>query len=331
MFNRLRKPVLFFLLSYGYSQFSNATLLPISNDILLNMTVADMVYRSTFMTNQAIQAFPHGMTASLVGNLYDGTASDRLKNSKYDFHGQGELIAADVQYNPYTRIGALLQWNQARAKLMPSSSREEGLSFAPYVHFIYSSFYTSLLAGYGRSDFHLNREISNVLSHAYATSNANQYVLYTQMGYNYPVGAWQVGPDIALQYLNLKLNSYNETGASTYNLQVEGEDAYSLRANVGAHLNYHGEIDGMQVVPTMMVSYVNEFSHSPNNMHYRYVNNTKDELTLNLLRREQHFVLVDTGIDVSTCHWKVSLHYIAQSDPKNVINGINAEASWNFA
>lgn len=314
---------------------------PISSNVLLNMAVTDMTYRSLFLNKNLQPVAPcfnqyqaGNVNVILAGNFYDGNATEGLEENRYDLRGEGEVLGISYALNSQASIGLLAQLNQARANLETGSTVDEkGTLVAPYFLYQTREWYANALIGYAHHTYHLNREImfGTINRTATAQPDGNEWVSYVGAGYDFfPAKPWSVGPDVSLQYVNLALPGYTEQGANALDLAVASQNEYSLRSNLGGHVTYQTMLGEQQFIPSLSAAYVHEFANQPN-MNFAFVEANNTNTSLSVQTVERNFLLLDAGFQIANQHaWRIFCNYTAQIDSRRFINGAEVEGRWEI-
>ncbi len=316
---------------------------PIGNDVLLNLAVNNQTFNPLVESRRlksGIARFQDpclpGLNILLAGNFYDGTANDRLEGDRYDFRSDGELIGFEHALTPNFSLGVLTQFNQAKIILDAGSHvRAHSYMAAPYVDYQYQQWFMNAMLGYSYNDYHLNRKIAfGSLFEAASSSPAGHEIIATLSGgydYNYRP-QWQIGPDLGIQYVNLTMNSYQESGAGVLDLSVSGQHLYSLRSLIGAHTSYQYQADYGVFLPYLSASYIHEFSQQPSSMQFAFIAAQNSNTSLVVHAPQRNFALLNAGVSFShQKNWAINLVYTAQIESHHAINGITAEGAWSIS
>ena len=95
-----------------------------------------------------------------------------------------------------------------------------------------------------------------------ATANYGGWQSQAYLERGVTLQGWQgsIQPYAALQYLYVRQNSFNESGAGIMNLNVAGTDANSLRSLVGVRLAGTGwTVGGVPITPVARALWLHEF------------------------------------------------------------------------
>lgn len=232
--------------------------------------------------------------------------------------------------------GIIAQWNQVDSNLsLNNEINQQGLLISPYVTYHLKQFYSALLLGYGNNDYQFNRTIQfNTINRiAKANPDANEFLAYANTAYDLAMNpSWFIGPDLSLQYINLALANYTESGANTLDLNVAQQNLKSLRSNIGIETSYSLAWQRFTVAPFLNLSYAHEFYDNPETMSFNFANANSITTNIALSPATQHFIEVNSGLSFSNNkNWNVMLSYAGQFANKNSFNAISAGFTWNFS
>jgi T5SS/PEP-CTERM-associated repeat protein len=121
--------------------------------------------------------------------------------------------------------------------------------------------YLNGLVGGQMHNYNVDRQIaySTISRTANATPTAGEFDSAVQVGYNFREGGFTFGPQASLQYTYLGVNSFNETGADSLDLNVDSFNSSSMMFTLGGQGAYRIEVDeDFAVIPMASASWQHE-------------------------------------------------------------------------
>ena len=121
--------------------------------------------------------------------------------------------------------------------------------------------YLNGLVGGQMHNYNVDRQIaySTINRTANATPTAGEFDSAVQVGYNMREGGFTFGPQASLQYTYLGVNSFNESGADSLDLNVDSFNSSSMMFTLGGQGAYRIEVDeDFAVIPMASASWQHE-------------------------------------------------------------------------
>jgi len=110
-------------------------------------------------------------------------------------------------------------------------------------------------------NYNVDRQIvfSDINRTANATPTAGEFDSAVQVGYNFREGGFTFGPQASLQYTYLGVNSFDESGADSLDLNVDSFNSSSMMFTLGGQGAYRIEVDeDFAVIPMADASWQHE-------------------------------------------------------------------------
>ncbi|MFZ4116187.1 MAG: autotransporter domain-containing protein [Chthoniobacterales bacterium] len=123
-------------------------------------------------------------------------------------------------------------------------------------------FYLNGLAGGAYNNYNMQRNISFSTINRTATGMPGAGELDTMLatGYDVKRGNFTFGPTSSLQYLYFGANSFNEGGAGSLNLDVQGWNTSSMIYSLGSHVAYTWKVSkDLMIVPNISLNWQHQF------------------------------------------------------------------------
>jgi outer membrane autotransporter protein len=121
--------------------------------------------------------------------------------------------------------------------------------------------YLNGLVGGQIHNYNVDRQItySTINRTANATPTGGEFDSAVQVGYNIREGGFTFGPQASLQYTYLGVNSFNESGADSLDLNVDSFNSSSMMFTLGGQGAYRIEVDeDFAVIPMASASWQHE-------------------------------------------------------------------------
>ena len=172
-------------------------------------------------------------------------------------------LGADYAITPHLLVGALFGFGHTDADLDNIGSTASVDTYSPGVYASYSDkgWYANALGTYGFSDYnqHRNIQFGGLDGTAQSNPDGDQIVGDLDGGYDFHQGHLTFGPTLGVQYVHLEVDGYNEYGLPAADLNVNDDQADSLRSRVGGHLSYAMKSGGVVYTPHFAASWQHEF------------------------------------------------------------------------
>ena len=157
-----------------------------------------------------------------------GQASDDGNAHGYDYSTGGLAVGIDRQLNDHIQFGLLYGNGFASTRLngLTASSSINSHLFGAYLKGRYADWYSTTLFNMGFDNYDSRRHIAfNAIDRTTQSKHDGwQSTAYQEIGRTLPFrrGSY-FQPYVALQYIYLRQNGFNETGADSVDLQVGGQ------------------------------------------------------------------------------------------------------------
>ena len=180
-------------------------------------------------------------TGWIAGYGLGGEACSDGNAHGYDYSTGGMVLGVDRRLDFGTRFGLLYGNGFASTRLdgLAADSSIDSHVFGMYVKRRYAGWYGTIVADMGFDNYKSRRRIAFGTLDRSAESNHHgwQSTLYQEYGRTLCLG-WgrYLQPYTALQYVYIRQNDFDESGADSINLNVAGEDLNSLRTILGGRL-----------------------------------------------------------------------------------------------
>jgi outer membrane autotransporter protein len=198
----------------------------------------------------------------------NATSTDQRSTSEqmgFDFKSAGVTAGMDYRFSQNFIAGLMTGYNRSDAHLDDAGSAVEMESrvLGAYGTYYKQGFYLDGHLNYSWNSYDNTRRIvfPGVDRTAVSSPKGKQVTVYCGTGYDYTVEKWTMGPTLSLQYVNLTVDDYTESGADSLNLHVNTQTAESLQGSIGTAVSYKWDTKGATFIPSAWVSYKREFSN----------------------------------------------------------------------
>jgi len=206
-----------------------------------------------------------GVWAAGSGIFADGDPIASTGQPGFDYDTASAFVGLDYRVLPELAVGLVGSYANTDATVdgLGSSLDVDSYAVGAYANYLNGGWHAHGLFSYGWNDYDSNRNIRlpGFNQSATATPHGEQYTVRGSGGYDFtPVDGLRIGPTAALQYFNLDVDSFTETGAGPANLAVAKQSTDSLRSQLGFQGSYTWELGPQAVLlPAFHASWVHEF------------------------------------------------------------------------
>lgn len=244
------------------------------------------------------------------GNAVSGDQRDTPDQMGYSFTSAGLTVGMDYRFNRNIAAGLLFGYTGSRAEVDDNGSRMtmDGYTFGAYGTWYRGRFYVDGQASYGWADYRNTRRIvfPGLDRTASSSPGGSQFTLYGGTGYEIPAGRWTIVPNLSLQYIDLGIDSYTESGAGSLDLNVDRQRSQSLQGNFGGKLYYTWETPKSVVMPGITVAWGHEFMRDSRDITSRLVQGSSP-FSIDTVSPDRNFLLAGAGVSMFT-HGGTSFH-----------------------
>jgi uncharacterized protein YhjY with autotransporter beta-barrel domain len=226
------------------------------------------------------------------GSVRRGTQDTTTYETPFAFRGNSLTAGVDYRFTNQLVAGVSLGHSSGSTNFTDGSGRLDSRSnsLSLYGTYYLQSFYVDVIASYGRvsydsartTQFSINPNIIDLPPNCGGTECAvnttgsttgRQLATSVDLGYSFNEGGLTWGPDVALNYSHLRVNSFSEIDAEQSGLAlVFGEDTgESLLAKTGGHIAYAIKTAWCVILPEARAHYVHEFKNDQRSLsvHFR--------------------------------------------------------------
>lgn len=210
----------------------------------------------------------------LNGTLRRGTETSSDAESGFDFKNSGATLGMDYRLGNSYVLGVAGGYGKSTTDFDDDGGRLDAkhVSVSLYGSYFTDHFHLDWLAGFGHNSYEIGRDIeyssssmsvgcdgSSCATDASGSTGARVYSLSLASGGDFHVDALEFGPTVGLDYRQVAVDSYVESGPSGLDLAFGGMTADSLVSNVGGYASYAWKTRWAVILPQVRVRYLHEF------------------------------------------------------------------------
>lgn len=94
---------------------------------------------------------------------------------------------------------------------------------------------------------------------AYGSTHGTQFAISVSTGYNFTVGAFTFGPTGRVNYVQVHIDGYQESGAEPFDLNVATQNAQSVTTALGGQATYAISMPWGVLTPLMRFEWEHEY------------------------------------------------------------------------
>ena len=199
------------------------------------------------------------------GSLGNGNRPATRRESGFDFDTLGITAGVDYRLGDDLVLGGSLGYLSTDVDLEGDGGEldVEGYSLSSYGMYYRKRTYLDWIVSYGQNDLTIDRGIDfpgRARQVASGSSDGEQLALGLGGGIDENFGALALSVFARFDYLEVKIDSYRETGAPGFNLEIDGQTVESLLGNVSLQLSYAVSLKKYAILlPALRLGYRHEF------------------------------------------------------------------------
>jgi uncharacterized protein YhjY with autotransporter beta-barrel domain len=210
----------------------------------------------------------------VTGTLRRGSEATSDAESGFDFKNTGLTVGADYRLGDSYVVGIAGGYGKSETDFDDSGGRLDAKhsSVSLYGSYFTDRFHVDALAGFGHNSYQLGRDISydsssvsvgcDGVSCSTSTSGstgAREYTLSTSSGLDFHVAAFAFGPTLELEYKQVRVSGFTESGPSGLDLMLGSITSDSLLAKTGGYASYAFKTSWAVILPQVRLRYLHEF------------------------------------------------------------------------
>lgn len=274
------------------------------------------------------------------GMLGQGDKERTRDEAGYDVDTLGFSAGADYRFTDSLVAGLALAYSEAESDFTRDSTGtpidggfdSDGYTFSLYGSWYGERAYVDLIASYGDVDFESTRSIvytvdapagqvgdvvlpttDSVNRIARGQTSGDTVSVGLSAGMDWARGPWLFGPLVAINYLDLSVDGFSESGAAELNLIYGEQSAESLQLQLGLNLAYTVSTARGVVVPYGSVVFISEQEDDQDSFRLRYLSDPCARADSGVTTCSYFDVRSDDP-DTSFLRWNVGLSAVLAND-----------------
>jgi outer membrane autotransporter protein len=203
------------------------------------------------------------------GQFSRTTNLSNLQNSSTE--GGGFLVGADYRWSENLVSGLYGGYEYTYSKYgSDSNMRGNGMNFGGYASYATEEgYYADAVIGGGYTGYQTRRSIkfSTIDRTAKADPNSTHFSAALNLGKDFEVGKFTLGPIVGAQYTYAGIGSFTESGADSLDLSLDQQNANSLRSTLGGRIAYTWDLSQkIALIPEVRMFWQHEFLNNARNI-----------------------------------------------------------------
>jgi outer membrane autotransporter protein len=203
------------------------------------------------------------------GQFSRTTNLSNLQNSSTE--AGGFLVGADYRWSENLVSGLYGGYEYTYSKYgSDSNMRGNGVNFGGYASYATEEgYYADAVIGGGYTGYQTRRSIkfSTIDRTAKADPNSTHFSAALNLGKDFEVGKFTLGPIVGAQYTYAGIGSFTETGADSLDLSLDQQNANSLRSTLGGRIAYTWDLSQkIAIIPEVRMFWQHEFLNNARNI-----------------------------------------------------------------
>jgi outer membrane autotransporter protein len=189
----------------------------------------------------------------------------------YNNNAGGFLAGADYRMSENFAVGVFAGYEYSYAKYNGGSSTQGNSAlFGLYGGYTNENgYYADAIVSGGYTGFQTRRsiEFGTIDRTARANPNSGQFSAAVNLGKDFEIGHFTLGPIVGAQYTYAGVGGFTESGAESLDLALGQQNANSLRTNLGARLAYEWNAsENLTLIPEVRGFWMHEFLNNGRNI-----------------------------------------------------------------
>ncbi|MEM7354853.1 MAG: autotransporter domain-containing protein, partial [Acidobacteriota bacterium] len=202
------------------------------------------------------------------GRISFGEAPQTGRETGYDFETQGVTAGVDYRLNDRFVLGAGIGYLATDVDLTSDGGdmQTEGVSLSLYTTYYTRRFYLDGIVAYGKNDYEMTRFIDLPRPFRGATRQVargepegDQLSIDLAAGYDFQLGAANLGGFVRASFVDASIDRFSETGAGPFDLLFSEQQIESLQGEIGLEISRPFSLRWGVVQPSLRVAYLHEF------------------------------------------------------------------------
>ena len=185
-----------------------------------------------------------------VGNEDDNAAGYEITNGAV-------IVGVDYRLLHNFAVGIYGGYEAGRATLFDNGRLTmDGGNVGAFATYFYDGLYVDVAGGGGWNSYDTRR--TALLGDARGSTDGSEVNALGAIGYDWRFGCLNIGPTASVQYTNVNIDQYTETG-SLLPLEIQDQNEDSLRSTVGLRASYDIKAGSMIFRPEARAAWLHEY------------------------------------------------------------------------
>lgn len=202
------------------------------------------------------------------GNISIGKSKETDTRPSYDQDGYGLTLGLDYRFSDTAVLGAAAGLSKYDTDFTSMQGHQDAQSFSLISfgnYYPLDNLYIDGFTMWTQGDLDINRriDVATVQQDLSSNTNSRQLTAATSVGYEFSHQRWQSTLYGRLEYSDLNIDGYTETGGSMA-LKVKEQNTHSLISALGTRVGYTFSWSRGVLVPSVELEYIKESSKNYN-------------------------------------------------------------------
>ena len=214
------------------------------------------------------------------GRMNFGDQGPTATENGFDFDTLGITAGADYRFRNDLALGLAVGYAKSDVDYNNTSGAldAESLTYSLYGTWYTDNVYLDVLAGFGDIDFDSFRTLrfadalGGVETTALGLTEGDQTIVSANFGYNIDSGGWLFVPFVGYDYINTKIDRFDESRGQGWELAFDEQDVKSQVLSGGVRMSYTKSVGIGVVVPHLRIAILNELETDERVLTARFVN-----------------------------------------------------------
>lgn len=274
-----------------------------------------------------------GMWATIFGQWGDQDEEDGY--TAFDYSIGGLTFGLDYLMTDSLIAGLSIGYADTKIDLDRDSGdgNIESLGGSIYGTYFNKHTYFETVLSYGDQNYDNNRNIAigPLLRTAHSEHDGNVFSAYGAGGYSFQSKEWIIRPFGSMQYVYLDEDGFQESGAGSISLRVDGRKTESLVSNLGFRFARVFEFESGRLVPEASLAWQYDFDIDDRNITTSFVGSPGNAFTIEGQDLENHSAKIGIGLTfINKRNFSFSLDYNAEFRKNYNSQGIIGYLSLTF-
>jgi len=172
------------------------------------------------------------------GNYASGTRDSQFYQSSFDYSAGGGTAGIEYKISPDLLVGGVFAYSNPTVNLVTQQAHNDinSYQFGAYTSYTGPNWFTDGLLAYGHHVYDIDRQ--GIIDVIHGNTNADTFTAAARGGYLFDMGWMRVGPIAGLNYTNVNVKGYTETGDALITMGVDGQKFDSFTGSAGVQFRY---------------------------------------------------------------------------------------------